>query len=538
MTGLQRKRTLICYVPLMSIGNKVRERSGKTEKLCTKCADWKPADLSFFSNEKRGVLGLHHWCRVCLSAYNRENYDKRRTTVRKYLKDFGALPRVNKALPRTVHEILKEITRGVDDQATYKAYLITNRLTSEPYVGITARSLRHRWKQHLSDGVNGHGYLLHQAMQRDGIENFSFEYIAGAKDRRNLHLLEIQLIEQFQSLEVGYNQTRGGTAGETVGKEITVDGKTFISLNAAARHFKIPEATAVQRLKRYEWTPEQTFGLNPPPIRQPRKNSYEIEGVSYVNFTWACKAFGLSESVVRSRLKHEWNKQQAFELAPRPPRKTTGKAITVSGQSFSSLSEAATHFGIPAGKVATRLRGGLSVEQAFDLQEKPVRDVSGTPVVVEGATFASVTAASKKYGVDPSLASARIRKGWTVDQALGLAPPVPRSASVNGAEIQVAGKLFPSRALAAKSFGLDPRLVHKRLKEYGWTLNQAFEIDPPPERRSNHVKAITVHGKSFAAVIDACRAFGISFSTVHQRMDSGMTLEEALTKPSRKKKVQ
>jgi hypothetical protein len=115
-----------------------------SEKQCTKCAEWKPADFSFFANFKQGVLGLHPWCRACLSDYTRENYAKRRTTVRKYLKDFGALPRVNKALPRTVHEILEEITQGIDDQATYKAYLITNRLTGELYVGITARSLRHR----------------------------------------------------------------------------------------------------------------------------------------------------------------------------------------------------------------------------------------------------------------------------------------------------------------------------------------------------------------------------------------------------------
>jgi hypothetical protein len=375
-------------------------------------------------------------------------------------------------------------------------------------------------------------------MQRDGIENFSFGYIACAKDRKNLHLLEIQLIAQFQSLEFGYNQTRGGTAGETVGKEMAVDGTTFISLNAAARYFKIQEATAVQRLKRYGWTPEQTFGLSPPPVRQPQKNSYVVDGSSYVNFTWACKAFGLNESAVRSRLNRGWDKQQAFGLAPNPPRKTTGKAIAVSGQSFASLSEAAAHFGIPAGKVAARLRGGLSVEQTFDLLKKPVRNVRGTPVVVNGTRFVSVAAAGRKYGVNPLLASERFRKGWTVDQVFGLAPPAPRPASVNGDGIEVAGKSFPSRSLAAKSFGLDPRLVHKRLKEYGWTLNQAFEIDPPPTRRSNHAKAITVGGKSFAALVDACKAFGISFSAVHRRMASGMTLEDALTKPSQKVKVQ
>lgn len=520
----------------MSISNNVRERSGKFEKLCTKCSKWKPAALSYFSNDKKGVLGLNYQCRECQSAYHREHYANRRTTVRKYLKDFGALPRVNKALPRPVHEILEEITRGVVDQATYKAYLITNRLTKEPYIGITARSLRHRWKQHLSDGVKGQGYLLHQAMQRDGIENFSFEYIACASDRRTLHLLEIQLIDQYQSLEVGYNQTRGGTAGETVGNEISVAGKTFISLNAAARYFKIQEATAVQRLKRYGWTPEQTFGLSPPPIRHPRKNSFEVDGVIYQDFAAACKAFELSDSAVRSRLKKGWSKPQAFGLASPPQRRTTGKEVTVSGLSFASISDAAAHFGIPAGKVSARLRSGLSVDQAFDVQDKPVYVVSGKSIAVNGNSFVSVAAAAKQYGVDPSLVRARILKGWTVDQAFGLEPPVPKSASVNGDEIMLAGKLFPSRAAAAKSLGLDPRIVHKRLKHYGWTLNQAFEIDPPPVRRSNHAKAITVQGKTYAAVIDACNTFGISFSTVHVRVASGMTLEEALTKPSRKKK--
>lgn len=53
--------------------DKVREAPEGTEKLCTKCSEWWPADSEFWYSDRNGVLGLNYCCKACYA----EN-DKRR----------------------------------------------------------------------------------------------------------------------------------------------------------------------------------------------------------------------------------------------------------------------------------------------------------------------------------------------------------------------------------------------------------------------------------------------------------------------------
>ena len=63
-----------------------------------------------------------------------------------------------------------------------------------------------------------------------------------------------------------------------------------------------------------------------------------------------------------------------------------------------------------------------------------------------------------------------------------LPAPAP-SGEKNGEALTVGGIAYSSRAKAAKAHGLDPRIVHKRLIKFGWTLDHAFGLDPPPARQ-------------------------------------------------------
>lgn len=44
---------------------KVREALEGTEKFCTKCVEWWPADGEFWYPSKEGVLGLWYCCKAC-----------------------------------------------------------------------------------------------------------------------------------------------------------------------------------------------------------------------------------------------------------------------------------------------------------------------------------------------------------------------------------------------------------------------------------------------------------------------------------------
>ncbi len=51
-----------------------RDIDGVPSKCCTGCGNWKAATAANFSPYKQGRLGLHPWCRSCLSANNLKYY--------------------------------------------------------------------------------------------------------------------------------------------------------------------------------------------------------------------------------------------------------------------------------------------------------------------------------------------------------------------------------------------------------------------------------------------------------------------------------
>lgn len=89
-------------------------------------------------------------------------------------------------------------------------YKITNQKTGECYIG-QARDIRKRWYEHCKAacGVDTpQGNKLYKAMQKDGIENFSFELLEIC-DSNELNKKERYYIDLYQSNIVGYNSQKG-----------------------------------------------------------------------------------------------------------------------------------------------------------------------------------------------------------------------------------------------------------------------------------------------------------------------------------------
>lgn len=91
-------------------------------------------------------------------------------------------------------------------------YKIDNNINAKVYIGQT-NNADLRWSQHKHTAVhNPNSQVISRAMHKYGIENFSFEPIAGAKTREDLNLLEEELMVQYDSRnpEKGYNVDTGG----------------------------------------------------------------------------------------------------------------------------------------------------------------------------------------------------------------------------------------------------------------------------------------------------------------------------------------
>ncbi len=464
--------------------SKVRTYNGVLEKNCTKCGTWLAAEGSKFPPLKEGRFGLHPWCRECVRDYKRQHQARVSKPIRKIqaLPDSG--PRIQRPMRRELRYYLDSVCTTLDDSGSrFRAYLIRNQITGECYVGITERALRARWGQHVTDAVNGKGSFLHQKMREFGILNFSFEHIASARTRSDLNQLEKILVAQHGCVEHGYNQTRGGAAGESVGNPVTVIGREFISLNAAARQLGVPEASVHQRMKRYGWTLEEALGVMGRSRKRHRIGSgFTVGGKIFENFCEACEHHQLNETVVRSRLKHGWSLEEAFNLSPRTESRIhRGKLLDVAGVTYESIASAARAHGIEASILSGRIRAGWTPEQAANLVPTAPRQKPGIRITIAGQQYLSVADACRSLGRDPAVVSGRLRTGWSIEQAFDLSPPPAPSGEKNGQAIAVEGKTYSSQAKAARAHGLDPRVVHKRLKKFGWTVPQAFGIDPPPK---------------------------------------------------------
>lgn len=94
-----------------------------------------------------------------------------------------------------------------------EVYLITNRVNGKRYVGITSRGYQERFKEHVSDALNGSKTILHNAIRKYGEENFDAMLLednipddqAGLKEQ-----YYIKLYNTFYTSHIGYNMTEGG----------------------------------------------------------------------------------------------------------------------------------------------------------------------------------------------------------------------------------------------------------------------------------------------------------------------------------------
>jgi len=99
-------------------------------------------------------------------------------------------------------------------------------------------------------------------------------------------------------------------------------------------------------------------------------------------------------------------------------------------------------------------------------------------VTIEGVQYGSISEAARHYGFAPPNVNARLSLGWTLDEALGVAP---RKRTNNmGRPIMVNDIKYAKIKDAAEEYGFSGRFIANRLN-LGLTPEQALEIAPFPE---------------------------------------------------------
>jgi hypothetical protein len=92
---------------------------------------------------------------------------------------------------------------------------------------------------------------------------------------------------------------------------------------------------------------------------------------------------------------------------------------------------------------------------------------------------------------------------------------------------EIEGVEFPSRTAAARHYGLNPKLVNERVTKFGWTLEQALELEARPT--TPYRKKVVIDGTEYSSMRQAARELGVAQSTLMNRIKAGISLEDALS---------
>ncbi|CAK3968121.1 conserved hypothetical protein [Vibrio crassostreae] len=97
----------------------------------------------------------------------------------------------------------------------------------------------------------------------------------------------------------------------------------------------------------------------------------------------------------------------------------------------------------------------------------------------------------------------------------------------NSKTLTVEGLTFSSRTADARHYGLNPKLVNERVTKFGWTLEQALELEARPT--TPYCKEVVIDGTEYPSMRQAARELGVAQSTQMNRIKAGIGVEEALS---------
>jgi len=90
-------------------------------------------------------------------------------------------------------------------------YKITNLENDKCYIGWTGRTVLDRWQRHQQDALkNRDNRKFYNAIRKHGTDCWQVETLLEVSSVEEAKSKEIELIEQFNSYQQGYNATKGG----------------------------------------------------------------------------------------------------------------------------------------------------------------------------------------------------------------------------------------------------------------------------------------------------------------------------------------
>jgi hypothetical protein len=156
-------------------------------------------------------------------------------------------------------------------------------------------------------------------------------------------------------------------------------------------------------------------------------------------------------------------------------------SLMCSGKSFPSIIELARYYKVHPSTVARRIRDGWSVEESVGLENKK-RAGHGKKVIVNGKSYKTIKEACVDLNLNPATIRARIQQGYSTEDAFKGKFKEKKSGVAKLISYQ--GIKYPSIEAIGEAYQVKPSVISKRLKR-GWTLSQALNQEDAPPRFRN-----------------------------------------------------
>ena len=277
--------------------------------------------------------------------------------------------------------------------------------------------------------------------------------------------------------------------------------------------------------------------------KQPRKKveskqsthgSFKIEGREYPNLRLIAKEYDINENTLYQRFHRGKRGDELIPLKKRKnyikPTKKINYRYEVEGKGFKSYDELSKHYGVKVVTIRTRLKRGLTLEEALGIVKTPdlrykknnlrktKRSAKDVDLVVDGIKYDSISQLAKSFGIADITLRKRICEYWMSPEEAVKTPIKIKNKKISN--LVVDGIKYDSISQLAKSFGLEPYIVRNRIIDYGYTVEEAV-------KKPLKGKSIIVKGKEFSSIAEAARYFNKSAGTIQANLKRGLTVDEA-----------
>lgn len=100
----------------------------------------------------------------------------------------------------------------------YSIYKITNKINNKAYIGFTSNPVNSRWSMHKYQAKSKRSNAkIHSAIRDHGVDNFVLETLYQSLDIYHTLSMEQPFIDQYDSLDNGYNSQSGGQLPQITG---------------------------------------------------------------------------------------------------------------------------------------------------------------------------------------------------------------------------------------------------------------------------------------------------------------------------------